>query len=543
MPTSPPIDEVHLRRADTNERFVAFAFAGAELLAEIDLDGVLTYAAGAFRSRFGQPPDAFVGRTLKSLIAAVDHEALDAAMLLLTERGRLAPMMVRMNDPDRTRLALAGIAMPTQGRPARLCLSFARPPSPVRCGTGTSTAAGFARATEARLRAGTQADMSLLEIAGTGAVTLLQSEAIGQAIDRLVPNALTSELAPGRFGLMGGAEAGQDMGSFSASLAAILHAQGIDVAVTARPLSLSSEGLTPTQAARALRHALLVFARGGARGLLDAGINDSLADYMHQAARKTETLRRAIRGGQFSLAFQPIVTLGNRAPHHWEALIRPAPIPDLPLGTPQEFVMMVEALGLADELDLAVARVTCAQAARAGVPIAFNLSGQSAQDPAFRGRLVEMLSESLACKAGLVIVEMTESAELENIEEAVQTADALRRLGITFCLDDFGAGSTDMRVLRALGANIVKLDGSYVPGIALAGRERAFVAGMVDIARAVGAEIVAERVETESEAAALGQLGVQYGQGWLFGRPGPLPRDAARLVSAGSAMPRPVLAG
>jgi EAL domain-containing protein (putative c-di-GMP-specific phosphodiesterase class I) len=66
---------------------------------------------------------------------------------------------------------------------------------------------------------------------------------------------------------------------------------------------------------------------------------------------------------------------------------------------------------------------------------------------------------------------------------------------------------------------------------------------MVDIARAVGAEIVAERVETESEAAALGQLGVQYGQGWLFGRPGPLPRDAARLVSAGSAMPRPVLAG
>ncbi len=193
--------------------------------------------------------------------------------------------------------------------------------------------------------------------------------------------------------------------------------------------------------------------------------------------------------------------------------------------------MMVEALGLADELDLAVARVTCAQAARACVPIAFNLSGQSAQDPAFRERLIEMLSESLACRTGLVIVEMTESAELENMEEAALTANALKRLGITFCLDDFGAGSTDMRVLRALGANIVKLDGSYVPGVAVAGRDRAFVAGMVEIARAVGAEIVAERVETESEAAALAQLGVHYGQGWLFGRPGPLPRNAARLVA------------
>jgi EAL domain-containing protein (putative c-di-GMP-specific phosphodiesterase class I) len=531
MPTPPPIDEVHVRRADTNERFVAFAFAGAELLAEIDLNGTLTYAAGAFRSRFGQPPDAFVGRTVRSLVAAVDHEALDAALLLLTERGRLAPMMVRMNDAERTRLALAGIAVPSQGRPVRLCLSFARPPAPVSGGFGASSAAGFARATEARLRAGTATDISLLEIAGAGAVTLLESEAIGQAIDRLVPDAVTSELAPGRYGLMGAAEAGQELDTMQGALAATLKAQGIDVAVTARPLSLAAEGLTPTQAARALRHALLVFARGGARGLEEAGIRGNLADYMHQAARKTEALRRVIRGGQFELVFQPIVMLSNRVPHHWEALIRPGPVPGQALGTPQEFVMMAEALGLAGELDLAVARVACAQAARAGVPVAFNLSGQSVQDALFRERLVELLSESLACKAGLIIVEMTESVEIENIEEAALTADALRALGVPFCLDDFGAGSTDMRLLRALGANIVKLDGSYVPGIGAAGRERAFVAGMVEIARAVGAEIVAERVETESEATALGQLGVQYGQGWLFGRPGPLPRDTGRLRS------------
>jgi EAL domain-containing protein (putative c-di-GMP-specific phosphodiesterase class I) len=69
----------------------------------------------------------------------------------------------------------------------------------------------------------------------------------------------------------------------------------------------------------------------------------------------------------------------------------------------------------------------------------------------------------------------------------------------------------------------VKLDGSYVPGVTENGRERALVAGMVEIARGAGAQIVAERTETEGEAEVLRQVGVQYGQGWLFGRPGPLP--------------------
>ena len=118
---------------------------------------------------------------------------------------------------------------------------------------------------------------------------------------------------------------------------------------------------------------------------------------------------------------------------------------------------------------------------------------------------------------------MTETAEIEDVEEAGRTADALRSLGVPFCLDDFGAGAIDIRLLRELRPNIVKLDGSYIPGVIQGGRERALVAGMVEIGRGAGAEIVAERIETRAEAEALQALGVQYGQGWLFGRPVPLP--------------------
>ena len=146
----------------------------------------------------------------------------------------------------------------------------------------------------------------------------------------------------------------------------------------------------------------------------------------------------------------------------------------------------------------------------------------------FRDRLTAKLIAHPARRAKKLAVEMTETAELENIAEAAKTAQMLRDMGIQFCLDDFGAGAADVRVLRAIPADIVKLDGSYVAGIVAEGRDRAFVTGMVEIAHTAGAAVVAERVETEEEAAALLAIGVEYGQGWLFGRPGPLPTSPSR---------------
>jgi EAL domain-containing protein (putative c-di-GMP-specific phosphodiesterase class I) len=84
-------------------------------------------------------------------------------------------------------------------------------------------------------------------------------------------------------------------------------------------------------------------------------------------------------------------------------------------------------------------------------------------------------------------------------------------------------------VLRALPTHTVKLDGSFVPGVTAGGRERGFVTGVIELARAAGATVVAERVETEAEAAALRAAGAHYGQGWLFGKPAPLPRSSATV--------------
>jgi len=533
--TALPPDPVHLRRQDTNERFVAFAFAGAEIMAEAAPDGTITYATGAFRSRFGRPPESFIGTKLSRMIAQADHEAVEMALAMLVQRSRLMPMMVRLANAARTPLALAGILLPAPGQQPRLCLTFARPPEQAAAVLRPGTAQGFGRTAVAGLRAGNCTEILLLEIFSDGEPEAVDGAVFAQALEQVAPNAQASELAPGRYGVLEGPGVHDGTGFDSRALESALRVQRADVSVFATRLSLTSNGLTPPQAARALQHALAAFARDGLRGLTDAGLDSDLSGYMQRAGRKADILRRVMREGLFGLSFQPIVSLDGRVLHHYEALIRPKPIPELPLSGPQEFVMLVEALGLADELDLRVAKMACDRAAAAQLSVGFNISGQSAQNSAFRDKLVSLLRDHLACRAGLIIVEMTETAEIDDVGEALATAEALRKIGVPFCLDDFGAGAADLRLLRALTPNIVKLDGSYIPGIATDGRERAFIGGMVEIARAVGADVVAERIETETEAEALAALGVQYGQGWLFGRPADLPHRGPRASARAEA--------
>jgi EAL domain-containing protein (putative c-di-GMP-specific phosphodiesterase class I) len=99
----------------------------------------------------------------------------------------------------------------------------------------------------------------------------------------------------------------------------------------------------------------------------------------------------------------------------------------------------------------------------------------------------------------------------------------LRALNIPVCIDDFGAGSAAFRYLREFRVDYVKLDGAYVRGALHNAREHGFLLSMVELANFVGAKVIAETIETEPQAKLMREVGVEYGQGWLFGRPGSLP--------------------
>ena len=512
--------------AATKELFVAFAFAAADIVVETNSAGTIAYAAGAFQTTLGQAHDAVLGRALSDLVAPEDREAVSHALHTLPSVGRLLPMTVRLADANKTPRALAGLALPAAQGPPRLCITFSRLPEML---TPLISVEGFGRTVQDLHYKGQTEQIGILELDGDKVEQPVATNAVGSVLQAIAPGATASEIAPNRYGLVGAPNTDLDLNGVAELVERALRARGNATQVHAASVPLQADGLTDAQTVRAIRRALNSYTNdtGKARGGGTAP-RLQLAEHIRHATDQARNLRIAVHQRRFHMTYQAIVFLKDRRVHHYEALIRPLSVPGSDFTTPQAFVSAIEEYGLADELDLAVAAVVCAEAQTSSYPVAFNVSSQSVQNAAFRGSLIKLLAASPATKAGRLLVEMTETDALSDLAEATQTLDALRVLDIPFCLDDFGAGAADIRLLRSLSVDIIKLDGSYVAGITQEGRERAFVVGMLEVARAAGVEVIAERVETEEELAALLCLEVPYGQGWLFGQPGPLPAGSMK---------------
>ncbi len=288
-------------------------------------------------------------------------------------------------------------------------------------------------------------------------------------------------------------------------------------------MALDDSGLGPARAARALRLALGGFRDGGLEAAAQLGLGEGLVGFVAAADARIEATRAAIRERRFRLQFQPIVTLRERQVHHYEALLRPISTPELAVQGPQEFVLFAEAAGLSEELDWAVLDQAAAASETAkGASVAVNISGLSMQSGAFRGRMLDRLASATKAGANL-LVELTETADIEDFESAAVSMAGLRAAGVPVCLDDFGSGSAAFRYLREFRVDYVKLDGGYVRGALTNAREHGFLLSMVELANFMGAKSVAETIETEAQARLMREIGVEFGQGYLFGRPGPLP--------------------
>lgn len=506
------------------DRFLTFAFAAAELLVETDPDGRITFAEGAFPARFGRSGGSFLGQPVQNLVARDLRSGMGTALELLTATGRIRPTAIRLSDAAHSPFSVAGLAAP--GRAGRYCLTFAPLPHELPGGP-LPGGPGFVRAAEEMLRDGHgPGAIGLIELTGDGGALAPRADLAARIQSVLASHggqgALAADLGSGRFSVLPG-EGVPDLASLARHVALLLAQHGLPGSIGTRAVSLRMDALSPVQATRALRFALSAFARGGDAALEKAGFAGGLAGFVASAAERAASLRRTIAERRFRLAFQPIVLLENRQAHHYEALLRPIPTPGTPYDQAAEFIALTETVGLSEELDWAVVETAC-EAARAasGARIACNLSGLSLQSPAFRARLCAML-EAAPDLARRLLVEITETAEIEDEAEACRTIEALRALGLPICIDDFGAGAAAFRYLRAFRVDFVKVDGIYVSNALDSERDRGFIAAMVDLARTVGAQVVAERIESEAQAVLMQEMGIAFGQGYLFGRPGALP--------------------
>ncbi|MCF6505900.1 EAL domain-containing protein [Blastococcus sp. MG754426] len=250
--------------------------------------------------------------------------------------------------------------------------------------------------------------------------------------------------------------------------------------------------------------------------------------------RLARDLPAAIAEGQLRVLYQPVVGVHDRRVLGLEALVRwEHPL----LGTvpPDEFIPLAEEDGLIVPLQRWVLRVATEHAAVLladgwDVQTGVNVSPRHLQAGCLAPDVAAALTAA-RLPAGKLILEITESVLLDAHEGALGDLRTLRGMGVVLSLDDFGRGWSSLAYLARLPVQILKMDREFVAGIDTDPRGRALVAGVVELGRALGMDVVAEGVETEAQLAELQAMDCRYLQGYLFARP--MPFGELRALLAG----------
>jgi len=238
------------------------------------------------------------------------------------------------------------------------------------------------------------------------------------------------------------------------------------------------------------------------------------------------SVREALEQQRIVVFAQPITPLINHnLPTTYELLVR---IVDAKgnLVEAADFMSAATRYQILPEIDRAVCERAFEQLSRSplkpgAVRVSINLSGPTLSDPAF----LEWLLSAMA-KYGIdgtsIVFEITEAAAAANLAQVQQFIRRLTSHGVRFALDDFGTGVSSLAYLKNLEISTIKLDGSYVRDVLTNTRSQALVRAIVQLADAMGITTVAEYVETNGVRDRLAALGIQFGQGFALGRPGPL---------------------
>jgi EAL domain-containing protein (putative c-di-GMP-specific phosphodiesterase class I) len=251
-------------------------------------------------------------------------------------------------------------------------------------------------------------------------------------------------------------------------------------------------------------------------------------------------LRQALTAGHLRLVYQPIVELATGRVVGAEALLR-WDHPGAPIG-PDQFIPLAEETGDIVPIGRWVLAEACRQARRwqretssAEFAISVNTSARELAEPQFVAGVVGALAETGLDPRHLTL-EVTESVLLADETEAVGTLRGLRAAGVHIAVDDFGTGYSSLSYLDRLPVDGLKIDRSFVQGLAPGRGKGALVSATLGFARALGLTVTAEGVETEEQFRKLQELRCGLAQGFYLSRP--LPAESlAQLLSSGRSYP------
>jgi EAL domain-containing protein (putative c-di-GMP-specific phosphodiesterase class I)/GGDEF domain-containing protein len=523
-------------------RLVAFAFARADLLLEIDRSATITFASGAARWAVDRSAGELVGTKFPSLAAAESAGVLREVQKAFVSGTRFPPQTVLFKHGGQAVAAsLAGCPMPDM--PDRYFLTIAHPhkrTSELHSGavarndeSGLLTRESFEKHARAALEesraTGEELEMTMLDLAELAKFKQGLSEEKADTFMRGVGLILKKQSAGGdaaaqidatKFSVLHTRDvAKEDIEQEISSFAKRMAPEGGGLSVLARTLDLDAGLLEGEDAGRALVFAINKFAAAEPGEFSVTKLSEGLKELVKETVKRVSDFRETLAARGFTLHFQPIVDLRTREVQHQEALTR------LPDGrSPFQMVTFAEEIGLVTELDHAVCRqaLDLLRQDSTLVDIAINISGRSLQSELFVAALFELLGRYPNVRQR-VKIEITESSRIENLDAVGAVVRRFQAEKHKVCLDDFGSGSATLHYLRALPVDIVKVDGLFVKDLHNSRRDVAMVRSIGSMCRELDMQTVAEFVEDEKQVALLNECKIQKGQGYLFGKPRPTP--------------------
>jgi diguanylate cyclase (GGDEF)-like protein len=298
---------------------------------------------------------------------------------------------------------------------------------------------------------------------------------------------------------------------------------GTEEVVTSASMGVAVSGMRHEGPTELMRQADMALYRAKELGRdRHARYDAELQAKMFDRLAMERVVRRALTDEGLRIEYQPIVDLRTDRIVGAEALVR---IEDVDLGSllPERFLDVAEDSGLLADIDAWVMHTAVAQVAswhqvaagRIGLPAALNVTARDLADPRFADRVVATL-EAHGLAGAALHVEVTEQALLATSDSGRSNLQHLRCLGVKVGLDDFGTGFSALSYLQNVPLDFVKIDRSFISGITASHRSHAIVAAVIELAHALGLDVIAEGVETADQLSALRRLRCDRAQGYLF---------------------------
>jgi len=296
----------------------------------------------------------------------------------------------------------------------------------------------------------------------------------------------------------------------------------VSISVGISGLSTETVVYHPNELISRARHACKMAKENGRNLVWEYNEQDVLVRELRRDIYWVPLIKKALLEERFFLVFHPIVSLPNGKVSHYEVLIRMRG-EDNETIEPIEFIPVAERMGLIHSIDLwvvenAIDFLAKLPADKANISLSINLSSM-----AFRGEyLLPTIKEKLDLTwvdAKRIIFEITETAAISNFEQTRQMITKIQALGCKLSLENFGAGFRSFNYLKASSVDYVKIDAQFIHNLIDNPTDQALVKTMAELARNLGKKTIAEYVDTPEVMNKLTELGVDFGQGYLFGKP------------------------